>query len=88
MDKKFALRLVQTLIEYFETGTKETDRAAKNIIEWDVENRADLQAEMHRLQEAGDWTGLRAPEADIIAAALRLIQRQVVEEKQIGPLEP
>jgi hypothetical protein len=75
MDKDFALRLVQTLTDYFESGTKETDRAAKNIIEWDVENRADWQAEMQRLREKGDWTGLRAPEADIIAAALRLIQR-------------
>lgn len=73
MDKDFAMRLVQTLIDYFETGTKEADRAAKDIIEWDIENRADWQAEMQRLQEAGDWTGLRAPEADIIAAALRLI---------------
>jgi hypothetical protein len=77
MDKNFAMRLVQTLIDYFETGTKETDRTAKNIIEWDAENRADWQAEMQRLHEAGDWTGLRAPEADIIAAALRLIQRQL-----------
>jgi hypothetical protein len=76
MDKDFALRLVQTLIDYFESGTKETDRAAKNIIEWDVENRADWQAKIQRLRETGDWTGLRAPEADIIAAALRLIQRK------------
>lgn len=76
MDKNFAMCLVQTLIDYFETGTKETDRAAKNIIEWDAENRADWQAEMQRLRETGDWTGLRAPEADIITSALRLIQRQ------------
>lgn len=76
MDKDSALRLIQTLIDYFGTGSKETDRAAKNIIAWDAENRADWQTEMQHLQETGEWSGLRAPEADIITAALRMMQGQ------------
>lgn len=73
MDTRASKRLVQAMIDYFEAGNKETDRAAKNIIEWDAENLAEWRAEMKHLQEAGEWTGLRAPEADIIAAALRLL---------------
>lgn len=74
MDNRAAQRLVQTMIDYFEVGNKETDRAAKNIIEWDAENLAEWRAEIQRIREAGEWSGLRAPEADIIAAALRLIR--------------
>jgi len=77
MDKTAALRILQTLIEYFETGNNETDRAAKNIIEWDFEYLADWQVEIKRLNEAGEWAGLRAPEADIIVSALRTVQREL-----------
>jgi len=65
------------MIDYFEAGNQETDRAAKAIIEWDFEYPADWQAEIKRLRERGEWTGLRAPEAEIIAAALRSIQQQL-----------
>lgn len=73
MDTISARQLVQTMVDYFESGNKETDRAAKQIIEWDSENLAAWRTEMQRLREAGEWSGLRAPEADIVAAALRLI---------------
>jgi hypothetical protein len=75
MDNISAQRLVQTMIDYFEAGTKETDRAAKNIIEWDAENLAEWRAEMEQLREAGEWSGVRSQEADIISAALRLLLR-------------
>lgn len=78
MDKPAARRLLQTLIDYFEAGNKESDQMAKTIIEWDSEYLSEWREEIKRLRETGDWTGLRAPEADIIAAALRVIQQQAV----------
>jgi len=75
MDNATAQCLLQTMIDYFETGSKESDRMAKTIIEWDSDSLADWQMEIKRLQESGQWTGIRAPEADIIAEALRHIQQ-------------
>lgn len=77
MDTMTALRLIQTMIDYFETGTRETDRAAKAILDWDFQYVADWQAEIKRLREEDEWTGIRAPEAEIITAALRFIRQQL-----------
>lgn len=77
MDDKSAFNLLQTLVEYFETGSNESDRAAKTIIEWDFELLADRQSEIQNLRDAGEWSGLRAPEADFIASGLRLIQEHL-----------
>lgn len=63
------------MIDYFEAGNKESDKAAKAIIEWDFENEALWQQELTRLRETGEWTGLRAPEADIIVEMLRSVQQ-------------
>lgn len=82
MDTRTALRLLQTMIDYFETGNQESDGAAKAIIESDFQSVQDWRAEIDRRREQGEWTGLRAPEAEMIAAALRLIRRQL--EKQPG----
>jgi hypothetical protein len=77
MDKIAAHNLLQALIDYFETGNQETDPAAKAIIESDFENLADWRKEIKRLQISGEWSGLRAPEAEILASALRFIQQQL-----------
>jgi len=69
------------MIDYFESGNKETDRAAKAILEWDDEHLKDWQAEIKRLRDEGEWTGIRAPEADIVAGALRSIQQQLVRKQ-------
>lgn len=77
MDRNRKERLLQTLIDYFEAGNRESDHVAKTIIEWDSEHLPDWREEIQRLRTAGEWTGLRAPEADIIAASLRSLQRDV-----------
>jgi hypothetical protein len=77
MEKTAAHRLLRTMIDYFEAGNPEADRAAKNIIEWDSENLDIWQAEIRRLREEGEWTGIRAPEAEILTAALRSIRQQM-----------
>ena len=74
MDNTNAHCLLETLINYFEAGNKESDKAAKAIIEYDFDNLDKWRKEIKRLRESGEWTGLRSPEADIIAGALRYIQ--------------
>lgn len=65
------------MIDYFEAGNQETDNAAKAIIASDIGFRAKWEAEIQRLLAGVEWTGLRAPEAEIIAAALHRLQRQL-----------
>lgn len=79
MDTQAALRLLQAMIDYFEAGNEETDRAARAIIESDVPSLQDWRVEIDRRREEGEWTGLRGPEAELIAAALRLIRQQLAE---------
>jgi len=74
MEGAAALHLLQAMIDYFEAGNRETDGAAKNILESDFEYKAHWEGEIRRLQKGEDWTGLRAPEAEILAAALRRLQ--------------
>lgn len=82
MNRTNALHFLQTMIDYFETGNKETDGTAKAIIEWDFEYLPVWQTKIKRLREAGDWTGLRAPEADIVTEALRFIKQEITLEKK------
>jgi hypothetical protein len=81
MDDSAALRLLQAMIDYFEAGNQESDSAAKAIIESDFENGEKWRAAIKELLTGEDWTGLRAPEADIVAAALRSVQGMVNSEK-------
>ena len=74
MDTTTSLHLLQTMIDFFESGNQETDAAAKSIIESDFEYSANWEAELQRLRQGPDWTGLRSPEAEIVGAALRHIQ--------------
>lgn len=82
MDRTASLYLLQAMIDYFEAGNKETDAAAKAIIESDFERKALWQEEIGRLREGEEWTGLRAPEAEIVAAALRQMQRMLAERNR------
>ncbi|MCK9294510.1 MAG: hypothetical protein M0P70_05455 [Desulfobulbaceae bacterium] len=77
MEKITAHHVLQLLIEYFAAGNKETDAAAKAIIEWDSEYRAIWQGEMQRYREGTDWTGIRAVEAEMLAAALQEIKTRL-----------
>ena len=79
MDTINTYRLLETMIHYFESGFKESDTSAKAIIEWDFDHLEDWQKEIKRLQNEGNWTGLRAPEAEMIAGILRNIQRELIE---------
>lgn len=79
MEKIAALHLLQAMIDYFEAGNQETDAAAKAIIESDFESTPTWEAETDRLREGVDWTGLRGPEAELVARALRDIQALLEE---------
>lgn len=75
MDERTALHLLQAMIDYFEAGNQESDGAAKAILESDFEYREKWREEIKELLAGAEWTGLRAPEADIVTAALRGLQR-------------
>lgn len=77
MDRVASLHLLQTMIDYFEAGNRETDAAAKAIIESDFEYRENWEKEIASLQKGQEWTGLRAPEAEVVAAALHAIQQML-----------
>lgn len=77
MGKITAEHILQLLIEYFEAGNKETDAAAKAIIETDCDYSAIWQEEMKRYRQGGEWTGIRAVEAEMLAAALQNIKTRL-----------
>ena len=77
MDRTAAIHLLQVMIDYFEAGNQHTDAAAKAIIESDFEYPENWQAEIRRCKAEGEWTGLRAPEAEILASALGSIQKML-----------
>lgn len=80
MDRSTPRLLLQTLIDYFEAGNPETDAAARAILDSDFGNRAHWEATVGRLRHGPGWTGLRAPEAEVVARALRALQ-QMLEER-------
>ncbi len=68
MDRSEVQRTLQTLITYFETGIKETDAAAKAILDSESEY---WQGPVERYRNSPDWTGIRSPEAELLALALQ-----------------
>jgi hypothetical protein len=68
MERSEIQRVLESLITYFETGTKETDAAAKAIIAYDADYWREA---IERFQQGTEWTGIRAPEAEMLASALR-----------------
>jgi len=75
MDRKDGVLLLQAMIDYFEAGNQQSDAAAKDIIESDFNNFEKWQAEIKRRKAEGEWSGLRAPEAEILSSALGTIQK-------------
>ena len=77
MDRTDALHLLQTMIDYFEAGNQQADAAAMDIIASDFKHLDSWQAEIRRRKAEGEWTGLRAPEAEIVVAALQIMQKML-----------
>ena len=77
MDKIKSRHLLQTMIDFFEAGNQKTDAVAKAILESDFNFGAQWEAEIKRFRAGTDWTGLRSPEAEIVASALRSIQQML-----------
>jgi hypothetical protein len=67
-----ARQALQTLINYFETGTRESDAVAKAVLATESEY---WQQETEHFQKSTEWTGIRAPEAELLAVALREVNR-------------
>ena len=67
------------MISYFEVGNKESDTSAKSIFEWDFDYYKVWQKEIKHLQDKGNWKGLCASEAEIIAGILLNIKRKLSE---------
>lgn len=71
MDITEIQRVLATLIDYFESGSRESDAAAKKILASSGEFDEYWQAEIERFQRSVEWTGLRGQEAEILAIRLR-----------------
>jgi hypothetical protein len=80
MDTTNARRLLQVMIEFFETGNQTTDSVAKLILESDFEDSDFWQQEVKKLKSGTEWSGVRAAEADILVLALRHIREMVGEQ--------
>ncbi len=70
-------RLLDTLATYLETGNAETDNVAKMVLAADVEYNEYWRPEVERFRRNGDWTGIRAPEAEMMALLLREVARRL-----------
>lgn len=70
MEIKEIQRVLTTLIEYFEAGNTESDAAAKAVLSADGDDGY-WRAEVERFQKSDLWTGLRGPEAELLADRLR-----------------
>ena len=84
MEKQDAQQLLQTMIDYFEAGNQDSDAAAKAILESDFEGREHWRAEAANLRQGTEWSGLRAPEAEIVAAALHHLQQLLTGRESQG----
>jgi len=71
MDTRKIQQALSTLIEYFEAGNKASDAAAKAILSTDSRFDEYWYPEIDRLQKSSEWTGLRGPEAELLAGLLR-----------------
>ena len=79
MDTTSARRLLQVMIEFFETGNQTTDSVAKLILESDFEDSDFWQQEVKKFKSGTEWSGVRAAEAEILVLALRHIREMVGE---------
>jgi hypothetical protein len=79
VDKRDEQRLLTALIDYFESGTREADAAAKAVLAADGDFDTYWRAEIERFQKSVLWTGLRGPEAELLATGLRQAAGLVVD---------
>lgn len=70
MESQKIQRLLTTLIEYFEAGNPESDAAAQAVLAADGDDGY-WRAEVESFRQSAEWTGLRGPEAELLAGGLR-----------------
>jgi len=71
-----------TLIDYFEAGNSESDQVAKAILVADSTYDKYWHPEIKRFQKSCDWTGLRSPEAELLAGLLRQATELIAEARK------
>ncbi len=89
MDTREIQQALTTLIDFFEAGNSESDAAAKKVLVVDLNYEDFWRPEIERFRQSVDWTGLRGPEAELLANRLREAADLIVGEKfadNNGPL--
>jgi hypothetical protein len=81
MDNMEIQRVLATLIDYFEAGNRESDAAAKAVLAADSEYDQYWRMEIERFKRSVEWSGLRGPEAEILAIGLRQAAALVAGEQ-------
>ena len=71
MDTEEILQTLTALIDYFEAGNTESDAAAKAVLTADSTFNEYWWPEIERFRKSSEWTGLRGPEAEMLAGRLR-----------------
>jgi hypothetical protein len=74
-------RTLTTLIDFFETGNNESDAAARAVLVSDSNYDEYWCPEIEKFLKSIDWTGLRGPEAEILAGRLRKAAELIGVEK-------
>lgn len=80
MDIKAMQRGLTALIEYFEAGNPDSDAAAKAVLAADGDQEY-WRAEIEEFRQSVEWTGLRGPEAEILASRLRQAEQLLSRHK-------
>ncbi len=81
MDAREIHQALTTLIDYFEAGNSESDTAAKAVLIADSSYDDYWQPEIEKFRKSADWTGLRGPEAELLASRLRQAAALIAGEK-------
>lgn len=67
-------KVLEMLINYFETGNAATDSAAKAIFLEDGEYDDYWRGALEEFRQSIDWTGVRGPESEFLALCLRSLR--------------
>lgn len=70
-------RVLNTLADYFAGGNPESDAAARAVLVADGDYQDYWRPEIERFRQGVEWTGLRGPEAELLANALRQAGRLI-----------
>jgi len=74
-------KVLDLLIEYFETGNAATDAAAKAIFTEDGEYDDHWREVLDEFRQGIDWTGVRGPEAEFLALSLKSLRERLSDKK-------